>query len=76
MKTVEFISHFLLASSIVSIAIVGYLYQPLLKQYLELKARQDCAQSYRLEFTDSTNTTIIRPVEDLYATCLSEKGLG
>ena len=58
------------------LAIVLGQYLPKVDKYLQLKARQDCAESYRLQFTDvKANTTVIRPVDDLYKQCLSEKGL-
>lgn len=40
------------------------------------KARHECAQDYRMEYLDTeTNTTVIKPIDDLYRQCLDEKGL-
>lgn len=45
-------------------------------KYLDLKAREDCATAYHLEYTDAAgNTKVIRPVEDLYQQCLAQKGI-
>lgn len=75
-NALHLIASLLLAISIAAIAGVLYLYFPLATRFLDYKARQDCAVSYRLEFTDvATNTTITQPVEDLYKACLSEKGI-
>ena len=39
-------------------------------------ARHDCAQDYHMEYLDTTtNTTIIKPLDDLYLQCLRQKGL-
>jgi len=51
-------------------------YLPLATRFLELKARQDCAISYRLDYTDkNANTVVSRPIDDLYTKCLTEKGI-
>ena len=70
------LSSVLIAIGLLAIAAVLYMYLPKLNRYLDLKARQDCAESYRLQYVDQkANTTVIRPVDDLYKKCLAEKGL-
>lgn len=61
---------------LVAIAAVLFLGVSEFKKYNDLKARHDCAQDYHLEFYDqNTATTVIKPIDDLYAVCLTEKGL-
>lgn len=44
--------------------------------YLTQQAIHDCAQDYRMEYVDPlTNTTVIKPIDDLYEQCLETKGL-
>ena len=46
------------------------------KAFNENKARHDCAIAFHLEFYDqNTATTVVKPIDDLYAQCLAEKGL-
>ncbi len=73
-NTLSAIAQMLIALAIIAVAVVMYLYMPKVSQYLEQTARHDCAQDYRLAFTDN-NTTVSRPVDELYAKCLSEKGI-
>lgn len=45
-------------------------------RHLDYVGMQDCATAYRLEYNDSdNNTTVIRPVDDLYKECLEQKGI-
>ncbi|MBP7875798.1 hypothetical protein KA012_02270 [Candidatus Woesebacteria bacterium] len=45
-------------------------------QFRADSARHDCAQDYHMEYLDqTTNTTIIKPIDDLYLLCLQQKGL-
>lgn len=73
-NTLSAIAQMLIAVSITAMAVVMYLYMPQVASFLELKGRHDCAQDYRLDFTDE-KTTVSRPVDDLYAKCLSEKDI-
>lgn len=78
MKTISpIIASLLLA---LAIAGVGYLsittYQELKTKELNNEARFQCAQSSRYQTTDEkTGVTVWYPEEQLYAKCLSEKGL-
>ena len=66
----------LIATAIAGLAYVGYLYMPRVEQYLNNQARQDCAMAYRLEYLDEkSNTTIMRPIDDLYQRCLEDKNV-
>ncbi len=70
------IGQIVIAAAIGFLAIVVLIALPKIDRYLNLMATQDCASSYRLEFVDkNNNTTISRPIDDLYRKCLTEKGL-
>lgn len=70
------IGQILTAAAIAALAGVLFTALPRLDRYLKLMATQDCATSYRYQFTDkATTTTISRPIDDLYRKCLTEKGL-
>lgn len=72
--TLSAIAQILIAVAIVVMAVVMYLYMPKVEQFVENTARHECAQDYRLNFTDD-NTTVSRPIDDLYAKCLTEKNI-
>lgn len=73
MKTV---AQILTAIGILAIAAVMYLGITEAKTALKNQARHACAQDFRLEYFDqSTNTTIVKPIDDLYSKCLTEKGI-
>ncbi len=70
------IAQFVLALALALVAGSLYLSLSRVDRFLNLKAQQDCATSYKLEFIDkSSNTTITRPIDDLYRKCLTEKGV-
>ena len=68
-----------LLTAIGVIAIAGAIWYSLFIVVPQLrtdKARHDCAQDYHMEYLDpTTNTTIIKPIDDLYAQCLRQKGI-
>jgi hypothetical protein len=67
---------FAIAGAVIFLAVTLSQYLPKVDTYLQLKGRQDCATSYHLEYEDTKNKTrIVRPVEDLYQRCLTEKGI-
>lgn len=62
--------------SVTILAVLWFLTLNRLDRYLDLKAIQDCAASYQLRYTNSTDgTTITRPLDEPYAQCLKEKGV-
>lgn len=82
MKNTFFIgvSQILIAIAVCIFAAVVFItaqqYLPLANKFLDLKGRQDCATSYRLTFSEkASNTVVSRPIDDLYAKCLTEKGI-
>jgi hypothetical protein len=73
MKT---IANILIALGFFAVAGVMYLGVLEAKTFIKNQARHDCAQDYRLEYSDAnTNTTVVKPIDDLYQQCLSEKSL-
>lgn len=60
------------------LAIAGSIYFGVMQaqSYVQNQARHNCAQDYRLEYFDAnTNTTVVKPIDDLYQACLTDKGL-
>ena len=46
------------------------------EKYLEIEAYHDCAQDYRMEYTNlEDNTVISQPLAEPYEQCLEDKGL-
>ncbi|MDQ3008275.1 MAG: hypothetical protein M3Q81_01640 [bacterium] len=69
-----------LVFALCSVALIVWLFllMPSIQTYLKNQAIQDCATSYRLEFTEavaSSSTKVVRPLDELYENCLAEKGL-
>jgi|GEM_PF-1550462 len=72
----QIVAQLLMVGSITAFVGIVFTTLPRVDRYLILKATQDCANTYRLQFTDkSGSTTISRPIDDLYRKCLTEKGL-
>jgi hypothetical protein len=70
------VAQILIALGLFAIAAVMYLGITEAKSALKNQARHACAQDYRLEYFDqSTNTTVVKPIDDLYGKCLTEKGI-
>jgi hypothetical protein len=70
------VSQIVIALGLFAIAGVMYLGITEAKTALKNQARHACAQDYRLEYIDqSTNTTVVKPIDDLYGKCLTEKGI-
>lgn len=73
MKTV---AQIITALGLFAVAAVLYLGIVEAQTFIRNQALNDCAQNYRLEYTDvATNTTVIKPIDDLYKQCLTEKGV-
>jgi len=63
----------ILALGVVGLALVAYRYLPLAREMVALRAQEICANTYRLEYTDTTtNTKVISPIEDKYQECVEE----
>lgn len=70
------VAQILIALSLFAIAGVAYLGLTEAKVALKNQARHACAQDYHLEYLDqATNTTVIKPIDELYGKCLTEKGI-
>lgn len=70
------IAQLITALSIFALAGVLYLGVQQAQTYVRNEARHQCAQDYRLEYTDlNTSTSVVKPIDDLYQTCLTDKGI-
>jgi gamma-glutamyl phosphate reductase len=70
------IAQIVTALSIFAVAGVLYLAVQQAQTYVRNEARHQCAQDFRLEYADATtNTTVVKPIDDLYQQCLSDKGV-
>ena len=68
------LAQILIAGAIASIAYAAMQYIPTAQKFVDNTAKHDCAMEYRLEFLDAkANTTVSRPIEDLYQECLTDK---
>lgn len=74
MKNISFL---LGAIGVIGIAVaLWYGFILVAPQWRADKARHECAQDYHMEYLDTaTNTRIIKPIDELYAQCLKDKGL-
>ncbi len=60
---------------IIAVAMGMYYGLQRVDKYLELKARDDCAEiSHFTVIVAKDNTTVSYPVEEVYRKCLNEKG--
>lgn len=70
------IAQLVTALSIFAVAGVLYLAVQQAQMYVRNEARHQCAQDYRLEYVDvSTSTSVVKPIDDLYQQCLTDKGI-
>lgn len=70
------VAHILIALGLFAIAGMMYLGITEAQAALKNQARHACAQDYKLEYFDqNTNTTVTKPIDDLYSQCLTEKGI-
>lgn len=61
---------------IIAVAIIFYLSILRIDRLLYLKAINDCANEYRIEYNDlAKNTKIIRPLEGPFRECVWNKGI-
>jgi hypothetical protein len=62
--------------SLATLLFIAYHASQKIDRYFEIVARHDCAQDYHLQYTDTVKkTVIVRPLDDLYEQCLSQKGI-
>lgn len=75
-SNVTMIIQTVMAVGLLVLATVLLSYKPLVTEYLELKAKHDCASDYRLEYADEENNTkVYTPIEDKYQKCLLDSQL-
>jgi hypothetical protein len=75
-QILQSIGSVLVGGAIFAVALATFSLAPRLDRYMELKAMDDCAQAYRMQYTDTkSNTVISQPIKDLYNECLQDKGL-
>lgn len=75
-ETFTAIGAVLTAIALFALAGVLFSYKTEVGQFVKNQAMHDCAQDYRLQFTQpEQNTTISKPIDDLYRQCLQEKGI-
>jgi hypothetical protein len=56
---IQLTSALLIALAIMGVVGVGYLYQPLVKQYLSNQKWQMCAMAYQIEFNDKEHGVVV-----------------
>ncbi len=72
-KILAITAQVILALGVVGLALVAYLYLPLAREMVALRAQEICADTYRLEYTDTeTNTKVISPNEERYQECVEK----
>lgn len=75
-ETFTAIGTVLMAIALFALAGVLFSYKTEVGQFVKNQATHDCAQDYKLQFMQpEQNTTISKPIDDLYKKCLQEKGV-
>lgn len=70
------IAQLITAIGLLALAGVLYLGVQQAQTYVRNEARHQCAQDFRLQYTDvNTSTTVVKPIDDLYQNCLTDKGI-
>jgi hypothetical protein len=55
----QLLGQLFIALAIAGVAVVAYLYKPLVEQYLAQQREASCMQSYQLQYTDTNNNTVV-----------------